>query len=324
MDVYYLNGSAQKLGTTEFQMRPVVAAMLFSFFIHLSVGWYLLETVKDRAIQHPPQPIEFKVVKPSEPLLIPPVPLPMSPAPLSTTESPISQPKPRSQQVIRKVSPKSASVVEPQKQLVEKPEKLPPPSLPLQEAKLPLIGRQEDNIPAGPPSEGLSPGGGGGGGIGDGNGLSEGGIYNGNIATGPGGGGIGTGFGTGIGSGVGPGVGSGIGTGTGSGIGEGTGSGVGSGEEIVSPIFDAAYLSNPIPEYPSAARKLKLQGTVIVRVLVNIEGKPDIVQLEKSSGISSLDGSALSAVKKWSFVPARSGDKAVSAWVDVPIRFRLN
>jgi len=92
---------------------------------------------------------------------------------------------------------------------------------------------------------------------------------------------------------------------------------------IVGPIFDADYLRNPAPPYPLIARHLKLQGTVVVRVLVSQEGEPDVVRLEKSSGSSVLDQTALNAVKRWSFIPARQGDTPIPAWVDVPILFRL-
>jgi len=90
------------------------------------------------------------------------------------------------------------------------------------------------------------------------------------------------------------------------------------------PAFDADYLKNPIPEYPPMALRLGLQGTVIVRVLVDPDGRPDRVLLEKSSGAQILDDAALRAVERWLFVPARRGDQSVPAWVDVPVRFRLN
>src|ERR1039457_678674 len=43
---------------------------------------------------------------------------------------------------------------------------------------------------------------------------------------------------------------------------------------VIGPSYDAAYLSNPAPPYPAVARKLKLQGTATVRVLVTPEGRP--------------------------------------------------
>jgi len=93
---------------------------------------------------------------------------------------------------------------------------------------------------------------------------------------------------------------------------------------FVGPRYDAAYLSNPVPHYPSLAKKLKLQGTAIIRVLVSSEGRPKSVAVEKSSGARILDDAAVDAVQHWSFVPARRGDKPISDWVDVPIVFRLN
>ena len=97
------------------------------------------------------------------------------------------------------------------------------------------------------------------------------------------------------------------------------------GENVeTAPVFDADYLSNPVPPYPPTAKRLKIQGEVIVRVLVNPDGKPESILLQKSSGATILDDAALSTVKRWSFVPARRGLKPISAWVDIPIRFRLN
>ena len=69
---------------------------------------------------------------------------------------------------------------------------------------------------------------------------------------------------------------------------------------------------------------MKLQGTTIVRVLVSPEGHPQRVAVETSSGVELLDEAALEAVRQWSFVPARQGQKAIAAEVNVPMRFRLS
>jgi len=92
---------------------------------------------------------------------------------------------------------------------------------------------------------------------------------------------------------------------------------------VAGPLFNAAYLNNPKPRYPPIARRMKLEGTVVVHVLVNSDGKPENVHLGKSSGSSILDQAALTAVQNWLFVPARQGDKMISAWVDIPLRFQL-
>jgi protein TonB len=76
--------------------------------------------------------------------------------------------------------------------------------------------------------------------------------------------------------------------------------------------------------YPPAARRLKLEGTVTLRVLVSSDGRPQRVSLRRSSGVRLLDEAALEAVGHWSFVPARQGDKRIATEVDVPLRFRLS
>lgn len=90
-----------------------------------------------------------------------------------------------------------------------------------------------------------------------------------------------------------------------------------------SPAFNAAYLRNPPPRYPAAARRSGDQGTVMVKVLVSSTGDPLRVDLDQSSGSGALDGAALDAVKGWRFVPARRGDRSIADWVRVPIVFRL-
>jgi periplasmic protein TonB len=93
---------------------------------------------------------------------------------------------------------------------------------------------------------------------------------------------------------------------------------------LVDAHFDADYLANPPPEYPLSARRLGLEGTVTLRVLVSPEGLPDAIDIRRSSGSSVLDRSALKAVRAWRFAPARRGDTPVASWVEVPVRFRLD
>jgi periplasmic protein TonB len=94
-------------------------------------------------------------------------------------------------------------------------------------------------------------------------------------------------------------------------------------EPVIGPSYGAAYLRNPVPEYPAAARRLGLEGTAVVRVLVGEDGRPKNAAIEKSSGVRVLDEAALAAVQRWFFVPARRGSTPISAEVDVPVRFRL-
>jgi len=92
---------------------------------------------------------------------------------------------------------------------------------------------------------------------------------------------------------------------------------------IVPPSFNADYLDNPAPAYPPLARRMGEVGRVLLRVHVEASGLPSTVEIRTSSGSERLDHAALEAVKRWKFVPARQGDKAVAAYVVVPISFNL-
>lgn len=92
---------------------------------------------------------------------------------------------------------------------------------------------------------------------------------------------------------------------------------------LTEPVA-AAYLKNPPPVYPRAALRRKEQGTVMVAVLVDTDGLPLRVSLDRSSGHETLDSAALEAVRKWKFVPARRGSELVEASVVVPVEFRIN
>lgn len=92
---------------------------------------------------------------------------------------------------------------------------------------------------------------------------------------------------------------------------------------VVAPRFQVAYLKNPAPRYPRLSRRLKEEGTVILRVHVNADGRPGTIEISESSGFERLDNAAKDTVKQWRFVPARQGDHNISAWVKVPVTYSL-
>ncbi len=79
---------------------------------------------------------------------------------------------------------------------------------------------------------------------------------------------------------------------------------------------------NPAPVYPDMARAAEVEGVVVVRAMVNKEGR-----IEKAfvvSGHPMLDEAALAAVRSWVFKPAMQQHRPVKVWVTVPIRFVLH
>lgn len=96
-----------------------------------------------------------------------------------------------------------------------------------------------------------------------------------------------------------------------------------SASEPEPPRFDMAYLSNPQPTFPAMSRKLREEGTVLLRVRVSADGEALSVDVAQSSGFARLDDAARRAVQKWKFVPSRRGDTPVEGVAMVPLVFAL-
>jgi len=82
--------------------------------------------------------------------------------------------------------------------------------------------------------------------------------------------------------------------------------------------------SNRKPAYPLSARRNDEQGTVVLRVLVQVDGSAGKVIIKQSSGYPLLDGSARSAVESWRFQPASRNNVAIAEWYQVAVPFTLN
>ena len=53
-------------------------------------------------------------------------------------------------------------------------------------------------------------------------------------------------------------------------------------------------------------------------------GKVGELKVDKTSGYSFFDKSAVKAVKNWVFIPGKQNGEAVPSWVTVPIKFQLS
>lgn len=81
---------------------------------------------------------------------------------------------------------------------------------------------------------------------------------------------------------------------------------------------------NPKPHYPILARRKGWEGQVIVRVQVDIKGKPLQAHVVVSSGRDVLDQAALEAVQQWTFEPAQRSGRATEGSIDITFEFRLS
>ena len=89
-------------------------------------------------------------------------------------------------------------------------------------------------------------------------------------------------------------------------------------------INQVEYLAPPVLAYPLAARRLREQGQVLVRVRVDAQGRPEQALLQQSSGSPRLDEAALAAVAATRFKPYREGGVARAFWVVMPLVFALD
>jgi protein TonB len=83
------------------------------------------------------------------------------------------------------------------------------------------------------------------------------------------------------------------------------------------------YRQNPAPSYPRKARRMGYEGIVMLKVLVDENGRVDDLMVLESSGYPILDRTALGSVRKWLFEPGTEGGIKKKMWVKVPIRFDL-
>jgi TonB family protein len=129
--------------------------------------------------------------------------------------------------------------------------------------------------------------------------------------------------GTGAGGGIGSGYGGGVGSGKGPGVGPGSGGGFGGGAyRIGGGVSAPAVLFKVEPEYSEEARKAKWQGTVVLSLVVDENGKAQGIKVVRSLGLG-LDQKAIEAVEKWRFKPGMKDGKSVPVIATIEVNFRL-
>jgi len=129
--------------------------------------------------------------------------------------------------------------------------------------------------------------------------------------------------GTGFGGGMGSGSGGGLGSGNGGGFGPGSGGGVGGGVfRVGGGVSQPAVIFKVDPEYSEEARKAKYSGTVMLAVIVDVDGHARDIHVVKSLGMG-LDEKAIEAVEKWKFKPGMKGGTAVNVRATIEVNFRL-
>jgi len=124
----------------------------------------------------------------------------------------------------------------------------------------------------------------------------------------------------------------------GSGQGEGTGAagspagrgvegkngpgGTGLAERALGSPDGPCFLRKVLPSYPTLAKKLEKEGTVLLRVTIDERGRPVAVEVIEKAGFG-FDEEAVKAVKDSTFIPAKIDGKPLACKALLPIRFVL-
>ncbi len=87
------------------------------------------------------------------------------------------------------------------------------------------------------------------------------------------------------------------------------------------PYIDLAELQKKII-YPEIARRAGIEGKVLIRVLIEKNGKPKKYRIEYSDN-ETLNDAAIKAVMASTFTPAIQNGRPVTCWVTLPVVFRL-
>lgn len=81
---------------------------------------------------------------------------------------------------------------------------------------------------------------------------------------------------------------------------------------------------NQKPTYPEVARRMGLEGSATLRILVDSQGKIEKIEVEKWTGHPSFATAASATAQGWRFAPPRFQGKAAKAWYTRTIAFRLH
>jgi TonB family protein len=81
-------------------------------------------------------------------------------------------------------------------------------------------------------------------------------------------------------------------------------------------------IHQPPPEYSEKARRKKLEGTVLLSLVVTPEGNTTDIKVTTGLG-SGLDEKAIEAVRQWKFEPAAKDGKPVAVKIAAQVSFHL-
>lgn len=89
------------------------------------------------------------------------------------------------------------------------------------------------------------------------------------------------------------------------------------------PLVEADYLVKPNREFPRRCLRRREQGTVVVHVLIGVDGHADKAEIGSSSGFECLNREALDTALSAQYKPVMRGGVAVQVWRDASFKYVL-
>jgi TonB family protein len=94
------------------------------------------------------------------------------------------------------------------------------------------------------------------------------------------------------------------------------------GAQELSRIRPPTISSKVEPQYSEEARRAGLQGTVLLKIIVDEDGKPRDPKVLRSLGLG-LDEQAIAAVNNWKFQPGAKDGQPVPVQAQIEVNFRM-
>ena len=93
--------------------------------------------------------------------------------------------------------------------------------------------------------------------------------------------------------------------------------------ELTEADSPPAPLEKWRPDYPPLARKLRQEGVVHLRLLVNERGTVDQVEVLSSDASTLLERAAIKTARRWTYRPATKDETPVKVWIVEPVVFQF-
>ncbi len=95
-------------------------------------------------------------------------------------------------------------------------------------------------------------------------------------------------------------------------------------DPVLTPAgIDGRYAGHLQPPYPLALQRAEIEGNVVVRVQVGIDGRVAAIELIRADDPAFFTATRDWALKRWRFKPATRDGVPVATWITKTVRFQI-